>query len=112
MHRRDRRCRRLKGLLWPEDRRGLIHIISSEVPEADSRPTQPAPRRGRRPLPTCLFLRRSASQPDGQDKSASRSRVWAGSARATLNQHLGGSREARAAGVRKSLQFLSPGGTG
>lgn len=45
--------------------------------------------------------------PNGQDKSAARSRVWAGSNRATLNKQHGASRKARAAGVRKSLWLLS-----
>lgn len=56
MHRRDKRCRRLKGHLWPEGRRGLVHIFSFEVPGADRSRTRQAPRRGRGPCPRAIFF--------------------------------------------------------
>lgn len=81
---------------------------SPEVPAADGRPDAAGTKPGPRPLPTCLFLRRSAPHPGGRDKSAAASRVRADRARATLKEPRGGSREAGAAGFGKSLQPPQP----
>lgn len=98
------RRRRFPGLLRPRGRRGLIAIyLPGGPPRLTGAPDAAGTKPGPRPLPTCLFLRRSAPQPGGRDKSAAASRVRADRVRATLKEPRGGSREAGAAGVGKSL---------
>lgn len=92
----------------PRPERTDCYFPPRRSPAAEGAPDAAGTKPGPRPLPTCLFLRRSAPQPGGRDKSAAASRVRADRARATLKEPRGGSREARAAGVGKSLQPPKP----